>query len=321
MSEAGRMIEAPDAGEDVFGSWLHHVRRGDFHLAWKVSDAVLGARAGVSCAHEPRHLQYIWDGSALTGRRVLVRCYHGLGDTIQFIRYAPLVKAVAKEVIVWAQPSLLPLLRTARGIDQLLPLHDGTPDVDYDVDVEIMELPHVFRSTLASLPATVPYLHAKPAKLASAPADARNFNVGLIWQSGDWDDRRSVPVSLLTPLARIPGVTVHILQRGPALAEWPRELGAQSGSDRVEELARVMRALDLVITVDSMPAHLAGALGVSTWTLLHADPDWRWLMNRDDSPWYPTMRLFRQARAGDWTDVVARVQKELREISAEHALG
>src|SRR5215217_4156499 len=108
--------------------WVHAMQHGDFARAWAISDTVLRERARVPCAHWPRHLQYIWDGSSLKGKRVLVRCYHGLGDTVQFIRYAPQIRAIAREVIVWAQPALLPLLRTARGIDRLLPLHDGAPD-------------------------------------------------------------------------------------------------------------------------------------------------------------------------------------------------
>ena len=117
--------------------WMEAMRRGDFAEAWKISDALLPTRATEDHQKLPRHFQKIWDGSSLAGKRVLVRCYHGLGDTIQFIRYAALLKEVAAEVIVWAQPSLIPLLRTVKGIDQLLPLHDGVPDVEYDVDVEL----------------------------------------------------------------------------------------------------------------------------------------------------------------------------------------
>lgn len=298
-------------------AWTEHMLRGDFAAAWEVSDAVLRSRAGVPCWHLPRHEQHVWDGTPLDGRRVLVRCYHGLGDTLQFIRYAPMVKAVAAEVIVWAQPALLPLLRTARGVDRLLPLHDGAPGVEYDADVEIMELPHVFRTTLDTLPADVPYLHADPAPL---PRDGR-LAVGLVWRAGDWDPCRSVPPELLAPLARVPGVALHLLQRGPALAERPEGLGVVSGSDDVLETARVMRALDLVVTVDSMPAHLAGALGVPVWTLLHAGADWRWLRDRDDSPWYPTMRLFRQEAPGAWEPVVARVAAELERAAAGRGEG
>jgi hypothetical protein len=284
------------------------MRRGAFETAWAISDAVLRARAGVPCWHWPRHLQYIWDGTPLTGKRVLVRCYHGLGDTIQFIRYAPLIKGIAREVMVWAQPALLPLLRTMRGIDQLLPLHDGVPNVAYDVDVESMELPHIFRTTLATIPAAIPYLHVAPAAL---PRHGR-LTVGLVWAAGDWEHaRRSIPFPLLAPLAAVPGVALYILQRGPALDQYQHGVGTLSGSDDVVEAARIMRALDLVISVDTMPAHLAGALGVPVWMLLDAAADWRWMDEREDSLWYPTMRLFRQERPGIWEPVIARVVAEL----------
>jgi hypothetical protein len=284
------------------------MRRGAFEEAWTISDAVLRARVGVPCWHWPRHQQYLWDGTPLADKRVLVRCYHGLGDTIQFIRYAPLIKDVAREVLVWAQPALLPLLRTMRGIDCLLPLHDGAPDVGYDVDVESMELPHICRTTLATIPAEIPYLHVAPAAL---PRQER-VAVGLVWAAGDWQHkRRSIPWPLLAPLATIPGVALYILQRGPALEQYQHGVGILSGTHDVVEEARLMRALDLVISVDTMPAHLAGALGVPVWTLLDAAADWRWMDEREDSPWYPTMRLFRQERPGAWEPVVARVMAEL----------
>jgi hypothetical protein len=284
------------------------MRRGDFAAAWRASDEVL--RAHTPCFHLPRHEQWVWDGTPLDGGRVLIRCYHGLGDTLQFIRYAPLVRRVAAEVTVWAQPALIPLLRTAEGIDRLLPLHDGACEAGYDVDVEVMELAHVFRSTVDTLPAEVPYLHADPAPLAR---DGR-LHVGIVWRSGDWDDRRSIPFPLLAPLAEIPGVALHVLQRGEG-REDAAGFGIDSGSDDVMEVARVMKALDLVVTVDSMPAHLAGALGVPVWTLLHADADWRWMEGREDSPWYPTMRLLRQREPGEWAPVIARVADGLREMA------
>ncbi|HEX2079968.1 MAG TPA: glycosyltransferase family 9 protein [Longimicrobium sp.] len=300
-------MQAGAVREDAGAAWMRHMRAGEWEAAWRVSDRVLASRAGEPCWHLPRHEQWVWDGTPLDGKRVLVRCYHGLGDTLQFIRYAPLVKRIAAEVAVWAQPALLPLLRTARGIDRLLPLHEGHVAFEYDADVEVMELPHVFRTTPDTVPADVPYLHADPAPLRTSGTLA----VGIAWKAGDWDERRNVPYPLLAPLAEIPGVELHVLQRGSGLAEREPGFGVLSGSDDPLEAARVMRALDLVVSVDSMPAHLAGALGVPVWTLLHADPDWRWMLGRDDSPWYPTMRLFRQARAGEWEPVLARVAEEL----------
>jgi hypothetical protein len=303
--------------DDPGARWLSHMRRGEMADAWAVSDALLRSRAGASCTHLPRHLQHVWDGTPLDGRRVLVRCYHGLGDTIQFVRYAPLLKAVASQVIVWAQPELIPLLRTVEGIDRLEPLHDGTPDVEHDVDVEIMELPHLFRTVLETVPARVPYVHARPASL---PDDGR-LKVGLVCRAGGWDPLRSIPLALVAPLAGLPGVSVQLLHQG-AEPELPAGLVLGAGTETVIGTARLMRALDLVISVDSMPAHLAGALGVPVWTLLRHDADWRWLSGCDDSPWYPTMRLFRQERVGEWGPVVARVAEALRSrISAVAARG
>jgi hypothetical protein len=300
---------------DQADPWGSCMRRGDFAAAWEISDSVLRARAGTPCWHLPRHEQYVWDGTPLAGRRVLVRCYHGLGDTIQFVRFAVPLRAVAAEVVVWAQAPLLPLLASAEGIDRLLPLHDGTPAVAYDADVEIMELPHVLRTTLETLPATVPYLHVP----AAPRADDGRFHVGLVWAAGDWDATRSLPPALLAPLAHLPGIALHRLQRGPQRAGWEPGVGVDSGSDDPYETARVMRSLDLVISVDSMPAHLAGALGVPVWTLLRARADWRWMHGGERTPWYPTMRLFRQARPGEWAPVVARVTSELeRALRSRH---
>lgn len=294
-------------------NWFQYLQQGEFERAWEISDRVLTSRAGIPCLHLPRHLQYIWDGTPLQGKRVLVRCYHGLGDTIQFIRYAPLIKAVATELIVWAQPALISLLATIPEIDKLLPLHEGAPPVAYDTDIESMELPHAFRSSLSTLPAEVPYLHVHPAQLCR---DER-IAVGLVWKGGEWDEQRSIPIRLLASLAKLPKIAWHILQCGPALAERPQWFGRLSSSDDVFATARIMRSLDLVISVDSMPAHLAGSLGVPVWNLLQYEADWRWMKGREDSPWYPTMRLFRQERRGEWQSVAARLATELRSLSAK----
>jgi hypothetical protein len=279
-------------------TWLTHMRRGNFAAAWEISDRSLRELGDTPDWHLPRHEQHVWRGAPLAGKRVLVRCYRGLGDTIQFARYLPMLRGIAQHVTVWLQPSLIPLFRTAQGHDQLLPLHDGTPEADYDADVEIMELAHVFRTTVATIPNRIPYFHVDPAELPSA--DVRR--VGVVWKSGDWDPRRCIPLPLIERLASVPGVTLLSLQQDAAQQPLAKEpLGT----------ARLMRALDLVITVDSMPAHLAGALGVPVWTLLRKDADWRWMEGRTDSPWYPTMRLFRQERLGEWEPVIARVRRAL----------
>lgn len=295
--------------EDLNSSWLHAMRRGDFVTAWNISDTLLHTSQNETDL--PRWFQRVWDGSSVIDKRVLLRCYHGLGDTLQFIRYAPLLKAISAEVIVWTQPSLIPLLQSVRGIDRLLPLHDGEPEVEYDVDLELNELPHLFRTTLTSIPADVPYIFVEPASLPrSGP-----LRVGLIWQSGDWDNRRSIPFSDVKRLGHVPGIDWHILQREAACAGWDGTFGSISGGDNPLDDARIMRELDLVVSVDTMTAHLAGALGVPTWTLLPREADWRWMLDRVDTPWYPTMRLFRQREKGNWDDVIDNVAEQLSTLT------
>ena len=293
--------------------WIEAMRRGDFEEAWRISDALLPRLREQDHRVVQRHLQNVWDGSCVVGKRVLVRCYHGLGDTIQFIRYAALLKRVAAEVIVWVQPSLIPLLRSVKGIDRLLPLHDGAPGVEYDVDLELNELPYVFRTTIENVPAEVPYLHVEPAVLRPVGKNI-SYQIGLIWQSGDWNASRSISFPTVAALGRVPGVEWHILQRDPRRAGWDRKFGVVSGGDNPLDDARIMSALDLVISVDTMTAHLAGALGRKTWTLLPFNPDWRWMKDREDSPWYPTMRLFRQRKEGDWSALVEAVAIELSKV-------
>jgi hypothetical protein len=309
-----------DSEQNTSEQWLEHMLNGDFEKVWKLSDEGLKARAGKPDWHLPRHFQHIWQGESLNGKRVLVRCYHGLGDTIQFIRYVPLIKEIAREVIVWAQPELITLLKTVDGIDKLLPLHNGSPGVEYDVDIEIMECPHILRTTLPTIPDQVPYINV-PARVLQL--DKGQFAVGLVWKAGDWDSRRSVPFSMLRPLFNIPGVLIYILQGNAVSAGWEEGLGINPGDQELQDYAAMLKGLDLMISVDSMPVHLAGALGVPVWNLLHAEADWRWMKDRNDSPWYPTMRLFRQERSGEWGPVIDRVtaalSQPLSEISARSA--
>jgi hypothetical protein len=282
------------------------MRRGDFAAAWRVSDCIVAARTpGEQCWHRPRHEQWVWDGRPLADSTVLVRCYHGLGDTIQFARFLPMLARIARATIVWAQPSLLGLLARLPQVGRLLPLHDGTPDVEYDVDIEIMELAHALRISAERLPGCVPYFDVAP-----TPRPSTGLSVGVLAHAGEWDARRSVPVDLLAGLAQSSGVSLYNLQLEPPLPGMP-----DLSTPDILQLAARVRALDLVITPDTMLAHLAGALGVNTWTLLHAEADWRWMgPERTDSPWYPSMRLFRQRRPGDWPAVFAQVERHLAHL-------
>jgi hypothetical protein len=294
-----------DIAKRAVDEWLDRMRRGDFEGAWGVSDLALAWRPPAD-AGAPRHEQRIWDGSPLAGRRVLVRCYHGLGDTIQFLRYLPALGRLAREVTVWIQPELIPLLSSTPNLGRLLPLHDGTPDVDFEVDIEIMELPHAFRTVERTIPCDVPYIHVARVPVAPSPLP----RVGLVWTAGSWDPRRSVPFWQFQPILDTTHARFRPLQLGIE-AEAVGRFGAAPDAFPLRALAEQVAAQDLIITVDTMMAHLAGALGVPTWLLLHADADWRWMRGRHDTPWYPATRLYRQTRAGDWHPVIAAVRQDL----------
>jgi hypothetical protein len=292
--------------------WVAAMQRGDYVAAWAVSDRVLQERLAHTtvCFDWPRHLQYIWHGEPLDDRRVLVRCYHGLGDTIQFVRLLAPVRERAREVILWVQPALMELLRSVEGIDRLLPLHDGTPEVEYDVDVELMELCHVLRVTPETIPGAVPYIDVSPygpPRSSRLRHDAR-LQVGLAWRSGDWQAHRSIPDELLSALDVVRDVRWHSLQYPVAS---PPLRASIMACREIHVMAARMQSLDLIISVDSMPAHLAGALGLPVWTLLHEQCDWRWMSCGERTPWYPTMRLFRQPHPGDWASVLTNVRAAL----------
>jgi hypothetical protein len=322
-----------EAGPD--DPWMAAMRRGDFSHAWKISDQILKARLarGEPSHTGPRHFQSIWNGEPLAGKCVLVRCYHGLGDTIQFIRFVRPLRRLAKHVTVWAQPSLVSLVSTAAGVDCVLPLHDGVPGVPFDCDIEIMELAHALRVDPRSIACTVPYLFPR-ARQPSSPAQPLPANgggsiparrrhasmnelaVGLVWGAGDWDRRRSVPARLLNPLSRMSGVRLYSLQCGPQAAEAASVPAQDISSDDVETAAATFAELDLIISVDTFAAHLGGALGVPVWSLLHAACDWRWMEHRVDTVWYPTMHLFRQKKPGEWAPVIEEVAAALQDLVA-----
>jgi hypothetical protein len=292
--------------EALQAEWFAAMRQADFARAWRASDGILALREPAEQDWRlPRHLQAVWDGRPLADRRVLVRCYHGLGDTLQFARFLPDLNRVAAATTVWAQPALIPLLRTLDDAERMrfLPLHDGTPEVDYDVDLEIMELAHALRVGEGDVATPVPYFNVAPATRRSD-----QFSVGLVLAAGNWNPQRCLPRALLDALVGLPDLDVFNLQ-----LEMPLEGVPDLSTPDVLQLARRLQALDLVITPDTMLAHLAGALAVSTWTLLPADADWRWHQpDRRDSPWYPSMRLFRQPTPGDWDSVTQAVLRGLQ---------
>ena len=311
---------------DVAGDqWHCAMLLGDFEAAWRVSDAVMAERKRrkPSCADQPYHLRWVWDGQPLEGKHVLVRCYHGLGDVVQFIRFMAPLRAIASRVTAQCVCGLLPVVAAVEGIDSVIPLESGTHEPPFDVEVELMEVPYALRITLATIPTRVPYLAVAPGRVAARrrKLGGSGLKIGIVWAAGGWRPERSVPLPLLFRLAGQPGIDLVNLQRGAPLAELDASdrsplLEWGSRTDDLAETAVTLAALDLVISVDTMIAHLAGALGVPVWTLLHHDSDWRWMIGRTDSPWYPKMRLFRQRSAGDWTSVIDDVVAALRDGQA-----
>jgi Tfp pilus assembly protein PilF len=263
----------------------------------------------------------LWDGTSAAGQRILLHAEQGLGDTLQFIRYAPLVKGLGATVLVECQPRLAPLLRHMPDIGQVIAAGDPLPY--FDAHLSLLSLPRVFQTTLESIPRVVPYLRAPEERVrlwrGRLRGDGRR-RVGLVWAGNPEykdDRRRSLNLSELAPLARVQGVRYFGLQRGGAAAEPPEGLeieDLEKAATDILDTAAAMLNLDLVITVDTMVAHLAGALGVPVWTLLAQRADWRWLLEREDSPWYPTMRLFRQPATGGWRPVVERVAEALEHV-------
>src|SRR5689334_7459864 len=241
----------------VDSEWMAAMRAYDFARAWEINDRDLARRiAANERKHEgPRHLQHIWRGEPLSGARVLVRCYHGLGDTLQFIRFAGPLRSIAREVTVWVQSELLSLVEQVEGVDRALPLDDGTPEVDYDVDIEVMELAFALRATPEMINCA-PYLRA--------PADESRFarerndgeiHIGLVSRAGGWDKRRSLDLRLLARLAE-PGARLHLLQPLTAADDQSVPFLANClASRQISALAATMTQLDIILTVDTMVAH------------------------------------------------------------------
>ncbi|MGD0387895.1 MAG: tetratricopeptide repeat protein [Tepidisphaeraceae bacterium] len=275
-------------------------------------------RRQCTAALAPRNFaQPPWKGQPLEGKTVLLHAEQGFGDAIHFIRYAPLVAGMGGKIVLECQPALERLFRNFPGVGGIVT--PGQPLPAFDCQCPLPSLPGVFRTTMATIPATIPYLAAEAEAADSwrkrMEPSGKFLRVGLAW-AGSADNRadrnRSIPLERFSPLSAVEAVRFHSLQTAPppatggiALSDWSANL------TDFAETAALIENLDLVISVDTAVVHLAGAMGKLVWLLLPFPPDWRWLLDRADSPWYPTIRLFRQAAPGDWDGVIRRVAAEL----------
>ena len=276
-----------------------------------------------------------WDGTALQGRTIVMCAEQGLGDTIQFVRYAPLIQALGARVLVECSSALHSVLARTENVDGWISA--ASPTSHADCCVPMLSVPYRLQTTLETIPAKIPYVFADPQLVAAWQprlAAADGLKVGIVWQGNPdcpGDRSRSIPLARFAPLARVPGVRLVNLQKGAGLEqlrEFAEPWSVIDFGDAVDQsagafmdTAAIMKNLDLVITSDTAAAHLAGALGVNVWLALQMVPDWRWMLQREDSPWYSTMRLFRQTQLGDWPEVFERIACELERLVGHCSAG
>jgi tetratricopeptide (TPR) repeat protein len=309
----------PDHAEAHFSKALVLLLKGELALGWEEYEW--------RWQREPQQRSFAapqWDGRNLPDGDLLLYAEQGFGDTLQFIRYAPLAARRCRRVIVECRAELKSLVAAMPGVAQVVA--PGEPLPQFAAHLPLLSLPRVFKTTLETIPAEVPYLRAEPEKLrawrARLAADGDAFKIGLCWAGRPeyWDNNsRSAALDSLAPLGSVRGAVFYSLQKGSAAGEAARPPAGMTLQDFSAELrdfsdtAALVAALDLVITVDTSVAHLAGALGAPTWVMIPRPPEWRWLLAGERSPWYPTMRLFRQDSANDWRSVVERIARALSE--------
>lgn len=314
----------PDRADAHYSRSVLLLSGGDYAAGWKEYqwrwrlDSPLSAPAW-------RFSQPFWDGRDLAGGALLLHGELALGESLQFVRYARLAAARCGSVIFECAARLRPLLQGVEGVGRIT-TPDG-PLPPFAAHVPLFALPYLFGTTLQTIPWTGPYLHADARRIEQSrplfdSASPARLRVGLAWSGNPnmpYNRDRSIALAALAPLRDVPGVTFYSLQKGDAASvspDAPIRLTDLTAHERdFLDTAAFVSHLDLVITVDSMISHLAGALGKPVWVLLNRVPDWRHHRERPDNPWYPTMRLYRQTHEGEWADVVERVASDLRSLT------
>jgi len=314
-----RLLEMqPDSAAARVNLGLIHLLQGELSMGWQEYEA----RWEVGVGDDRRLAQRRWKGEPLNGERILLYAEQGLGDTLQFARYVPLVADRGGEVVLEVQPVLHGLLGNTVGASQVICRGDALPEFEWQCP--LMSLPLAFRTELETIPAGASYIHPDPTRVGSWKErlwkDKRR--IGLCWAGNPAHPRdrlRSIPLEQLGRLLGVANSTFYSLQFGPGTEQIQQLPSDAQLIDLGEELrdfsnlSAIVASLDLVISIDSVVAHLAGAMGKPVWILLNKGCDWRWFLEREDSPWYPTARLFRQSTFGGWKEVVNRVEVELRQ--------
>ncbi len=322
-----------DFADCRFNRALLLLLRGAFGDGWRDYESRRNLKNWVARAFDAPE----WRGEDLHGKRVLLYAEQGLGDTIQFARFARLLAERGGDIIIEVQSPLGALMRSLTGVAQIVRQGEVVPAIDFQLP--LLSVPFVLGLDEARIAGQTPYLRADPARVEAwgKRLPRGEFRIGLAWQGNPRrkiDKGRSIPLAAFAPLGRIPGVRLISLQKHQGveqLAGLPPDMRVASlgpefdgdisggGLDGFLDSAAAMMHLDLIVTSDNTIAHLAGALGRPVWIILKDVPDWRWLLERPDTPWYPTARLFRQTRRDDWDEVLARVAGELAGVEAEKA--
>lgn len=303
------------------GRWTLCMLEGKFEEAWRESDAI--RRRGAPDPHR------FWKGESVRGKRVIVRCLHGLGDTVQLLPLLARLHRIAAHLILEVPPSLLDFARLTAAADQIITWGEAAPaqPPQWDVQLEITELPLFFRIRQRDLPlaSNRPRLPESALRAARKPfRNDRRLQVGIVWSAGGWNPSRSIPLDTLAPLFSNADCAFWNVQGGDVRSQWAalptacnlQDAPALCADAGIVPLAAFLSQLDLVLTVDTLDAHLAGALGRPTWLLLQHAADWRWMVDRTDSPWYPSLRIFRQHRQGDWASLIPQLQQALAETAS-----
>ena len=318
----------PEYEPAQLGLGFAYITNGDFENGWKQHERYLKQSGKNGDA-----LRKLLQGNRIAYKTVVLRPEGGLGDTLNFIRYAEILKDMQTNVIVACQKPLIPLLSRCPFIDQLIPTGSQMPE--YNADATLMSLPAIFNDSDQTVPQNIPYLFADPALVTywqKRLAHDTNFKVGICWQADFNNDkpsklpiaRRGIPLQNFAPLATLDGVSLYSLQKYDGTEQLATSNFAINTFDNLDEYtgpfmdtAAIIKNLDLIITVDTAMVHLAGGLGAKVW-LLHpfATADWRWICHRDDSYWYPNLRIFKQQKPFDYDGVIEQVQMALQELIA-----
>jgi hypothetical protein len=312
----------PDLAELHANRGMALLLKGDFDQGWPEYEWRM--RSVEWAAAVPTLPIPLWDGGLLRGKTILLRAEQGFGDTLQFIRFAPLVKGRGGRVLFECPGPLRRVLAGVSGVDQFVETGARPPGVD--VLAHLLSLPGLLGTTPNNIPAAIPYLHADPERVAAWKEELAShpgLKIGITWQGNPafkGDRRRSFALKRFAPVARLEGVRLFSLQKGFGIEQLEQSedpLPVESLGPRLDdfvETAAVIKNLDLVISPDTAVAHLAGALGVPVWVTLPFTPDWRWMRERTDTPWYPTMRLFRQSAPGDWHGMFETIAAEVARL-------